>query len=100
MAAVNLAAPAIAHFDLAITSGRAVPNHEVIGQAILHTANPAMVVIEHLRVSLSRAAVMNNDKLPAIARHRRAANLFDHSPAQISVAAAVRPRTGPRPKPD
>src|SRR6266481_1167637 len=43
MPAVNLAPPAIAHFDLAIAGGCSVPNHEMIRKTILHPADVPMV---------------------------------------------------------
>ena len=63
--AVDLTPPAVAHFDLAVPSGRAVSNDEVIGQAILHVTNVSMIVIEHAGVTLTRATVMHHNHLPA-----------------------------------
>src|ERR687887_2857591 len=46
MAAVDLAPPAIADFDLAVTGRSAVADHEMIGEAVLHPANMLMVIIK------------------------------------------------------
>ncbi len=77
MPAVNLAPPAIAHFDLAIAGGCSVPNHEMIRKTILHPADVPMVIIKHARVSLSRAAIMHDNELPATPFHWRASDSVD-----------------------
>ena len=77
VAAVDLATPAIAYFDLPVACRCSVPNHEVIGKAILHPAHMPMIIIEHARVSLPGAAIVNHDKLPATPFHRRASDGFD-----------------------
>ena len=77
MAAVDLAPPAIADFDLAITCRRAIANHEMIGETILHSADMPMVVIKNARVSLPCPAVMHDNELPATAFHRSAPDCFD-----------------------
>src|SRR5881392_2866202 len=48
--AINLAAPAIAHFNLAVSCGRSVPDHKMIGETILHSAHVPVVIIEDTRV--------------------------------------------------
>ena len=75
--AIDLTPPPIAHFDLSIAGGGAVSNHEMIGEAILHVANMPMVIIEHARVSLSCAAIVHYDELPATPLHRRAPDGVD-----------------------
>ena len=65
VAAVDLAPPTIAHFDLAVAGRSAVSDYEMISETILHVANVAMVIIERRRVALPRAAVVHDDKLPA-----------------------------------
>lgn len=64
MATVDLPAPAVAHFDLAIPGGCPVTDDEMIGQPILHMPDMAMVVIEDLCVPLARPAVMHHDEFP------------------------------------
>ncbi len=63
--AVDLTAPTIAHFDLAIARRCAVANDKMIRQSILHVANMTMVIIENARVTLPCAAVVDDDVLPA-----------------------------------
>jgi hypothetical protein len=77
MPAVNLASPAVAHFDLAVTSGSTVADDKMVSQTVLHTPNMTMVVIEHTRVSLPRPAVVHDNELPAIASNGGAPNLVD-----------------------
>ena len=77
MAAVDLAPPTIAHFDLTITSRCSVTNDEVISKAILHAPDMPMIIIENARVALSRAAIMHDNELPATPFHRRAPDSVD-----------------------
>ena len=74
---VDLATPAIAHFDLAIPCGCSVSDHEMISQSILHPANVSMIIIEDTRVSLPRATIVHHNELPATTFHWRAPNRFD-----------------------
>ena len=77
MAAIDLAPPAIAYFDLAVARGRSVADHEVISKAILHTPDMPMIVIENARVALSRAAIMHDNELPATPFYWCAPDGFD-----------------------
>ena len=93
--AVDLAAPALAHFDLAVSRGCSVPDHKMIGETILHPAHMPMVIIEDARISLPRATVMHYNKLPATAFHRRASDRVDHGSCQIAIVTRT-PRPGPK----
>ena len=77
VAAVDLTPPAVAHFDLAVAGGSAVPDHKVVGKTILHPADVPMIIIKNSRVPLPRAAVMHDNELPAVPFHRRASDSFD-----------------------
>ena len=77
MAAVDLAAPAVSHFNLAVAGRSPIANHEMIGEPILHPADVPVVIIEHPRVALPRAAIMDDDKLPTTPLHGGAADLLD-----------------------
>ena len=77
MAAVDLTPPAITHFDLTITRGSSVANHEVVGKTVLHPADVPMIIIKNARVPLPRAAVMHHNELPTVSFHRRASDSFD-----------------------
>jgi hypothetical protein len=77
MAAVDLATPAIAYFDLPVACRCSVSDDEVIGQTVLHPADMPMIIIEYARVSLPCAAIVHHDKLPATPLHRRASDGFD-----------------------
>ncbi len=96
MAAVDLTAPAVPHFYLAIPSRCSVTNHEMISEAVLHSAHMPMVIIEDARVSLPRPTVVHNNELPAAPFDWRAADRFDHRSCEIAVTAFTAP--GPRPK--
>jgi len=78
--AVDLATPAIPHFNLAVSCGCSVPDHKMIGETILHPAHVPMVIIEDARVALPRAAVMHHNELPATPFHWRASDRFDDGP--------------------
>lgn len=75
--AVDLAPPAIAHFDLAVAGGRSVADHEMVGKTVLHPADMSMIIIESTSVSLPRSAIMHDNKLPAAPFHRCASDGFD-----------------------
>ena len=77
MAAVDLAPPAIAHFDLAVARGRSVADHEMVGKTILHPADVPMIIIKSARVALPRAAVVHHNELPAAPFHWCASDRFD-----------------------
>jgi len=78
VAAVDLAPPTIAHFDLTITSRCSVADDEVISKAVLHASDMPMVIIENARVALSRAAIMHDNELPPTPFHRRAPDRVDN----------------------
>ncbi len=77
MSAVDLAPPAIAHFDLAVARGRSVADHEMVCKTILHPADVPMIIIKGACVSLPRAAIMHDNELPATPFHWRASDGFD-----------------------
>ena len=89
MAAVDLPPPAIADFDLAVASRSSVADHEMVSEAVLHPTNVPVVIIECRRVSLTRTAVVHDDKLPATARDRRAIDLRTHRARQITITCAA-----------
>ena len=78
MAAIDLASPAIADFNLAITGRRSVADHEMIGESILHPPHMPVVIIKCAGVSLARAAVMHNNELPAAPFDWRASDRVNH----------------------
>jgi hypothetical protein len=77
VAAVDLAPPAIAHFDLTVARGRSVADHEMVGKTILHPADVPMIIIENARVALPRAAIVHDNELPAAPFHWCASDGFD-----------------------
>lgn len=74
--AVDLATPTIADFDLAVSGRRAITDHEMISETVLHPPKMAVVIIESRGISLPSAAVVYHDVLPAAASHRRAIDLI------------------------
>ncbi len=97
VAAVDLAAPAVPHFNLAVAGRSPIANHEMISQPILHPPDVSMVIIERSRVALPRSAIMDDNKLPTTPLHGGTADLFDDRTRKIAITF-VRPRPGPRPK--
>lgn len=91
MATVDLAAPAVSHFDLAVAGRSPIANDEVISKPVLHPPDMSMVIIEDSRVALARAAIMDNNKLPTAPLDRRSADLFDDRSREIAITFA-RPR--------
>ena len=85
MASIDLPSPAITHFDLPVAGRCAVADHEMIGKAVLHSADVSMVIIEYARVALPRATVVDHDELPATPLDRRAPDFFDNRPGQVAV---------------
>lgn len=86
MAAVNLASPTITDLDFAVAGGSAIANDEMVGETVFHSTHPTMVIVEHTRVTLSCAAVMDDDEFPPVAGYRRASNLFDNGSGEIAVS--------------
>ena len=76
--AINLTPPAIAHFDLAVTSGCAVADDEMIGEAVLHPTNMFVIIVKDTRVTLPGAAVVHHNKLPPASFHRRTPDRVDY----------------------
>jgi len=91
VAAIDLAAPAVAHFYLAIASRCSVANHEMISQPILHSSDVPVVIIEYACVTLPGSTVVHDDELPASPFHRRATDRFDYRSRQITVAGWTTP---------
>jgi len=88
MATVDLTAPAVSHFDLAIAGRCPIANHEVISEPILHSPDMSMIIIEYPRVALARATVMNDDKLPTAPLHWCPTDLFDNRSREIAITFA------------
>ena len=85
MATIDLAPPAIADFDLAVSGGCSVSDYKMIGQPILHPAHMSVVIIEHARIPLPCTAIVHHNKLPPTSLHRRASDRFDDGPGQITI---------------
>jgi hypothetical protein len=77
MPAIDLAAPAIAHFYLAVPARCSVANHEMISKSVAHASHISMIIVERARVALPCSTVVHDDKLPTTTLYRRAANCFD-----------------------
>src|SRR4051812_40636546 len=98
MSAIDLPTPAIAHLDLSVARGAAVPDHEVIRQTILHPPDATVVIIKRARVALPGAAVVHDDEFPARALDRRAADRVNHTAGQIARTAWLAAAKHTRPK--
>ena len=88
VAPINLTAPAIADFDLAVARRSSVSNNEMVRQSIPHSPNLSVIVIESSCVALPRAAVVHDDELPATSLHRRAPDLFDDGAREVTKVCA------------
>ena len=86
VAAIDLAPPAIADFDLAVAGGGAVADDEMVGEAVGHAPDIAVVVIEDAGVALPGAAVVHDDEAPALAQDRGAIDLVADRTGKIVVA--------------
>src|SRR5689334_10354156 len=53
VAAVDLAPPAIAYFDLTVAGRCSVADHEMVCQPILHPANMLVIIIKDARIALT-----------------------------------------------
>ena len=78
VAAIDLPAPAIADFDLAIAGRSAIADHEMISESVLHPAKMPVVIIERSGITLTRSAVVHDDILPATTRDRGAIDLISN----------------------
>src|SRR5207237_6710808 len=78
--AIDLAPPAIAHFDLAVARRSAVADDEVIGEAVFHPATMPVVIIENAGAALPCATVVHDNELPAPPPTRRPAAFISHGP--------------------
>ena len=87
VAAVDLASPAIAYFDLTVAGGSSVADHEMVCEPVLHSANMSVIIIKNACVSLPRAAVMHDNELPASPFHWCAPDRVDDRASKISIAA-------------
>lgn len=93
VSAIDLPAPAITHFDLAVAGRCPVADNEMIRQPVLHSADMPMVVIKDRGVALARAAIVHDNVLPSPSRHRGAINCSAHGRREITITAAASPLT-------
>ena len=94
MPAVDLAPPAIAHFDLAVARRSPITDDEMIGEPVLHPANMPVIIIENTGAALSCATVVYDNELPATPHNRRPVDFISHRSRKIPVGD-VRPRPQP-----
>ena len=89
VAAINLPPPTVAYFDLAVAGRCPVADDKLISEAVLHSANVTMIIIEDRGVALTSAAVVDDDVLPAPVRDRGAIDLRADRRAEITISAAT-----------
>jgi len=65
MSAVELSRPPVTDLNGAVSRSVTVPDHEMVGEAILHVADPEVVDVEDPGIPLPCAAVVDNDVFPA-----------------------------------
>ena len=86
MAAIDLATPAIADFDFAVSSGGSIADDEMISKAVLHAADVAVVIIKNSRASLPSPAVVHNNELPAPPHHWRTIDLSADCAREVPIS--------------
>lgn len=89
MAAINLEPPPISDFDLAVAGRRAIADHEMVSEPVLHPTKMPMVIVERRRIALPRSAIVHNDVLPAATRDRRAIDLIANRGRQVSITCSA-----------
>lgn len=90
MASVELGGPAVTDLDLAVAGAMSVANNEMVGEAVFHVADAEMVNIENTGISLTGAAVVDNDVFPTTAVHR---GTIDGRPNRWAQVVVVSVRT-------
>ena len=86
VATIDLPPPTVAHLVLAVAGGSSVTDHKMISESVLHPSKMTVVIIERGRVSLTRPAVVHDDKLPAAARDWCAIDLRFYRRREITIA--------------
>ena len=89
MAAVDLPAPAVAHFDLTVPGRCPVADNKMVGEPVLHSSHATMVIIECRGVALSCPAIVHDDVLPPPLRDRSAVDLGADGARKITITAAA-----------
>ena len=84
MAPVDLAGPAGADLDLAVAGGGTVADDEMVGEAVLHFTNSAVVIVENPGVSLAGSAVVDDDVFPATLANFGIVDRFAHGGAEVT----------------
>lgn len=100
VASVDLATPAVTHFDLAVASGATVANDKMVSQPVFHSPDPAMVIIKYPGVTLSRSTVVYDNEFPAVICNGGAPYFLNDRAGEITVSRGTRfPRPRPQPEP-
>jgi hypothetical protein len=85
MAAAHLVHPTVPDFDLPVPRRSSVADDEMISEPVFHPADVAVIIIEHLRAPLPRAAVVDDDEFPTRPLHRRSPDRVDVRGGEITV---------------
>ena len=88
VAAVDLLGPAIANLDLTVTRAMAVADHEVVCQPVLHVTHAEVVDLKDAGISLTGAAVVDDDIFPSASAHRSPVDCRAGRGAQVAVGSA------------
>jgi hypothetical protein len=89
MAAVDLPAPAVAHFDLAVRGRCPVADNKMVSEPVLHPSHATMVIIECRGVALSCPAIVHDDVLPPPLRDWSAVDLGADGARKITITATA-----------
>ena len=87
VAAVDLLGPAIANLDLTVTRAMAVADHEVVSQPVLHVTHSEVVDLKNAGISLTGAAVVDDDIFPSAPAHRSSVDGRAGRGAQVAVGS-------------
>ena len=88
MAAIELRRPAVANLDLSIAGAMPIPDHEMVGETILHMPHAEMVDIKDASIPLTGAAVMDDDIFPPTMAHGSLVDRPARGSSQIAVGVA------------
>ena len=70
MAAIELCCPAATYFDPAVTGAMSISDDEMVGQTVLHMTDSEVIDVKNPGISLTGAAVMDDDIFPATSSYR------------------------------
>lgn len=83
VAAIDLATPTIADFDLSVPRRGAIADHEVIREPVGHLADAEVIVLKRLGIALPRAGIVDHDIPPASSLHAGSVDFLSHALGEV-----------------